>query len=56
MNESVAAETNSAPVVVAQRLIKQWPTTVAIDEADVSIGHGITRLLGANGAGTPTVL
>ncbi|KAA0233217.1 MAG: Vitamin B12 import ATP-binding protein BtuD [Acidimicrobiales bacterium] len=56
MMESVAAGTNEAPVVEAQALTKIWPTTVALSDADISIGHGITGLLGANGAGKTTLL
>jgi ABC-2 type transport system ATP-binding protein len=44
------------PIVVASAVVKRWGRTTALDGATFTIGHGITGLLGANGAGKTTVL
>jgi ABC-2 type transport system ATP-binding protein len=43
-------------VVEARNLVKRYGATVALDGIDVTIGHGVTGLLGANGAGKTTLL
>lgn len=48
--------TGPVPVVETRRLVKRYGATVALDGVDVSIGPGITGLLGANGAGKTTLL
>ena len=49
-------ESNPAPVVRAQGVVKRYGAKVALDELDVEIGHGVTGLLGSNGAGTTTLI
>jgi ABC-2 type transport system ATP-binding protein len=44
------------PIVVASSVVKRWGRTKALDGATFTIRHGITGLLGANGAGKTTVL
>ena len=43
-------------VVVAAGLVKRWGSTTALAGASLSIGSGVTGLLGANGAGKTTLL
>ena len=43
-------------VVVAAGLVKRWGATTALAGATLSIGPGVTGLLGANGAGKTTLL
>ena len=49
-------ETQAAPVVRAERVVKRYGAKVALDGLDVEIGHGVTGLLGANGAGKTTLI
>ena len=49
-------ETQAAPVVRAQGVVKRYGAKVALDGLDVEIGHGVTGLLGANGAGKTTLI
>jgi ABC-2 type transport system ATP-binding protein len=44
------------PVVQAAGVWKRWGQTVALADATLTIGPGITGLLGANGAGKTTLL
>jgi len=46
----------STPVIAAERLTKNWPTTTALDDVSFTVAPGITGLLGANGAGKTTLL
>jgi ABC-2 type transport system ATP-binding protein len=43
-------------VIEANDVVKRWGQTVALDHATLSIGRGVTGLLGANGAGKTTFL
>jgi ABC-2 type transport system ATP-binding protein len=43
-------------VVDATDLVKHWGATPVLDRATFSIGHGVTGLLGSNGAGKTTML
>jgi ABC-2 type transport system ATP-binding protein len=43
-------------LVLASDVIKRWGSTTALDRASLEIGHGVTGLLGANGAGKTTFL
>jgi ABC-2 type transport system ATP-binding protein len=43
-------------VVDATNLVKHWGATSVFDGATFSIGHGVTGLLGSNGAGKTTML
>src|SRR5436189_279665 len=45
-----------ANVVDATGIVKRWGSTPVLSGATFTIGHGITGLLGANGAGKTTVL
>jgi ABC-2 type transport system ATP-binding protein len=51
--DRLAADT---AVVEGRDVVKRWDSTVALDGATLSIGRGITGLLGANGAGKTTLL
>jgi ABC-2 type transport system ATP-binding protein len=44
------------PVVETHSLTKRFGNRVALDRVDVTIGSGVTGLLGANGAGKTTLL
>jgi len=44
------------PVIRATGIVKRWGHTTALSGASLSIGGGITGLLGANGAGKTTLL
>jgi ABC-2 type transport system ATP-binding protein len=44
------------PVVHAVAVRKRWGTTTALDSVTLTIGSGITGLLGANGAGKTTFI
>ena len=44
------------PVASARGVTKRYGSTLALDGLDVEIGHGITGLLGANGAGKTTFI
>lgn len=44
------------PVIEARGLSKRWGSTTALADLDVSIGSGVTGLLGSNGAGKTTLL
>lgn len=46
----------SAALVEASGLTKRWGETVALSNATMSIGHGVTGLLGSNGAGKTTLM
>lgn len=41
-------------VITANGLLKRWGTNTVLDHASFHIGHGVTGLLGANGAGKTT--
>jgi ABC-2 type transport system ATP-binding protein len=43
-------------VVEAEAVVKRWGSTPVLTGATFTIGHGVTGLLGANGAGKTTVL
>jgi ABC-2 type transport system ATP-binding protein len=43
-------------VVQGDGVVKRWGRTVALDGATLTVGRGITGLLGANGAGKTTLL
>jgi ABC-2 type transport system ATP-binding protein len=43
-------------VIRAERLTKRWGSTVALRDATFTVGHGVTGLVGANGAGKTTML
>ncbi len=45
-----------APTIRAQGLVKRYGQTTVLDGLDVTVGSGITGLLGANGAGKTTLL
>ncbi|MGE0879237.1 MAG: ABC transporter ATP-binding protein [Acidimicrobiia bacterium] len=44
------------PVVVVSGVVKRYGATTALDGATVTIGHGVTGLVGANGAGKTTLI
>ena len=43
-------------VVRTTHLVKRWGSTVALADASVEVGRGVTGLLGANGAGKTTLI
>lgn len=43
-------------VAEADGLTKRWGATTALSDVTLSIGHGVTGLLGANGAGKTTLM
>src|SRR6186997_3689035 len=43
-------------VIDAEKLTKRYPRVVALDGLDLSIGEGVTGLVGANGAGKSTLI
>jgi ABC-2 type transport system ATP-binding protein len=43
-------------VIEARDVVKRWGKTTALDRATMTIGKGVTGLLGANGAGKTTFL
>jgi ABC-2 type transport system ATP-binding protein len=43
-------------VIETQTLTKRYPRVTALDSLDVSIGEGVTGLVGANGAGKSTLI
>ena len=43
-------------VIETAGLTKRYPRVTALDQLDVSIGAGVTGLVGANGAGKSTLL
>ncbi|MEM9034015.1 MAG: ABC transporter ATP-binding protein [Actinomycetota bacterium] len=48
--------TDEAAVVEAEGVVKRYGTTTVLDRLSISVGRGITGLLGANGAGKTTLL
>ena len=46
----------AAPPVRASGVVKRWGRTTALDGASLTVGHGVTGLLGANGSGKTTLL
>ncbi|HET7304590.1 MAG TPA: ABC transporter ATP-binding protein [Segeticoccus sp.] len=44
------------PVIEAEALTKRYPRVVALDDLHLSIGEGVTGLVGANGAGKSTLI
>jgi len=48
--------TTDAPPARATGVVKRWGHTIALDGATLTVGHGVTGLLGANGAGKTTLL
>lgn len=47
--------TPEGPVIVARGVVKRWGSTLALAGADLTIGPGVTGLLGANGSGKTTL-
>ena len=45
-----------APIIEADALVMEFPSTRAIDGLELSVPSGITGLVGANGAGTTTLI
>lgn len=45
----------AAPPVRANGVVKRYGRTTALDGATLTVGHGVTGLLGANGAGKTTL-
>ncbi len=45
-----------AAVIAAQQLTKDYGSVVALDHLDVTVGEGVTGLVGANGAGKSTLI
>ena len=43
-------------VIETAGLTKRYPRVTALDELDVSVGEGVTGLVGANGAGKSTLI
>ncbi len=43
-------------VIDTQGLTKQYPSVTALDHLDVTVGEGVTGLVGANGAGKSTLI
>ncbi len=43
-------------VIEARDVVKRWGDTTALDHATLSVGRGVTGLLGANGAGKTTFI
>jgi ABC-2 type transport system ATP-binding protein len=50
------SETHSPTVISARGVVKRFGRTVALAGLDAEIGHGITGLLGSNGAGKTTFI
>ncbi len=46
----------SPPVIATQQLTKDYGQVLALDRLDVTIGGGVTGLVGANGAGKSTLI
>ena len=44
------------PVITTAALTKRYPSVTALDALDVTIGGGVTGLVGANGAGKSTLI
>src|SRR4051812_23103089 len=45
------------PVIAVENLVKRYPSAVAVDRIDFTVGRGVTAaLLGGNGAGKTTTL
>jgi ABC-2 type transport system ATP-binding protein len=44
------------PVITTAALTKRYPAVTALDSLDVTIGGGVTGLVGANGAGKSTLI
>jgi ABC-2 type transport system ATP-binding protein len=53
---TATAPSPAPPVVEAVAVRKRWGSTTALDSVTVTIGSGITGLLGANGAGKTTFI
>jgi ABC-2 type transport system ATP-binding protein len=47
---------SDSPVIAARGVAKHWGPTVALSSIDLDIGHGVTGLLGSNGAGKTTFI
>ena len=45
-----------APVIVTSQLTKKFPRVTALDQLTISVGDGVTGLVGANGAGKSTLI
>jgi ABC-2 type transport system ATP-binding protein len=45
-----------APIIESRDVVKRWGATTALDRATLTIGQGVTGLLGANGAGKTTFI
>ena len=45
-----------AAVIEARDVVKRWGSTLALNQTSLTIGSGVTGLLGANGAGKTTFL
>ena len=43
-------------VIETVGLTKQYPSVTALDHLDVTVGEGVTGLVGANGAGKSTLI
>ncbi|MDQ4007449.1 MAG: ABC transporter ATP-binding protein [Actinomycetota bacterium] len=44
------------PVIVTSELTKTYPRVTALDALDITVGEGVTGLVGANGAGKSTLI
>ena len=55
-SSSVATMSSRAPVIQTERLTKDYGSVVALDALEVTIGPGVTGLVGANGAGKSTLI
>ena len=50
------ASVDAVGVIDTVGLTKQYPSVTALDQLDVSVGEGVTGLVGANGAGKSTLI
>jgi ABC-2 type transport system ATP-binding protein len=56
VSSEAVSETHSPTVISARGVVKRFGRTVALAGLDAEIGHGITGLLGSNGAGKTTFI
>jgi ABC-2 type transport system ATP-binding protein len=54
--QAVVPGAETAPVIVTSQLTKTFPRVTALDALTISVGDGVTGLVGANGAGKSTLI
>ncbi|AKT50607.1 ABC transporter ATP-binding protein [Arsenicicoccus sp. oral taxon 190] len=56
MTDEGDVDSRGAPVIRTRRLTKEFPRVRALDDLDLTVGSGVTGLVGANGAGKSTMI